>query len=180
MSTLDITLLIIGAILQVVGLIGAVLPVLPGAPLTFAGMVCCCIVCPSTLMITLTVVMGILVLIGAVLDYVAPTLLVNKAGGSKKAKWGTNIGLIAGLLFAPPLGVIIGPFLGAFVGEMMETNKAKHSFKVAGYSFLSFLLGTLFKLLLCFAMIVISILCVGVHYIPDSAVEQVKQWFSSL
>jgi len=83
-------------------------------------------------------------------------------------------------LFAPPLGVIIGPFLGAFVGEMMETNKAKHSFKVAGYSFLSLLLGTLFKLLLCFAMIVISILCVGVHYIPDSAVEQVKQWFGSL
>lgn len=180
MSTLDITLLIIGAILQFVGLLGAIIPVLPGAPLTFAGMVCCCIACPSTVLITLTVVMGILVVLGVVLDYVAPTILVNKAGGSKKAKWGTNIGLIAGLIFAPPIGVIIGPFLGAFVGEMIETNKTQHSFKVAGYSFLSFLLGTLFKFLLCVAMVVITLVCIGIQYIPDSAIEQVKQWIGSL
>lgn len=178
MTTTEIILLSLSAILQLVGIIGSLVPLIPGAPLSFAGMLLCCIVYPTPVMITLTVVMGLLVIGGIVLDYVAPSILTNRAGGSKKAVWGTNIGLILGLLFAPPLGVIVGPFLGALVGELIETNNAKHSFKVAAYSFLSFLLGTLFKFFLCVAMLIICIVCVGVDFIPQEWMDAVRQMFA--
>ncbi|MBR1379594.1 MAG: DUF456 domain-containing protein [Bacteroidaceae bacterium] len=165
MPTSDIILLSVSALLQVIGIAGSVLPMLPGAPLSFVGMVLCTIVFPHPLMITLTVVLGIMVLISMVIDYIAPTILTDKAGGSKYAMWGTNIGLIAGLIFFGPIGVILGPFVGAFVGEVIYTKKAGHSVKIAAYSFLSFIIGTMFKLMLCLIMFCICAGCVIISYI---------------
>ena len=176
MTTTDIILLIVSALLHIVGLVGSLIPVLPGAPLCFAGMVLCAIVFPHPVMITLTVVMGLLVLIGMIVDYVAPSILTDKAGGSKYAIWGANIGLVVGLIFFAPFGVIICPFLGAFIGEVISSHKFGHSMKIAAYTFLSFVIGTLFKFILCVVMLCICIGCVVVNLVPLSSITSYLPW----
>ncbi|HEU4496025.1 MAG TPA: DUF456 domain-containing protein, partial [Flavobacterium sp.] len=66
--------------------------------------------------------------------------------------WGTNIGLVAGLLAPIPFGFVIGPFLGAFIGEMLYDSKdQKRALKAATGSFIGFLASTLMKFAICMA-----------------------------
>ena len=163
MSATDIGLIIGASVLHLLGIVGSVVPVLPGAPLGFIGMILCCVIYPNPVIITLTVIMGLLMVCSIVLDYVAPSILTNKAGGSKYAVWGTNIGLVVGLIFAlfgiifAPLAIILGPFLGALVGELIHSHNFSLSLKIAAYSLLSFVIGTLFKLIICIVMLIISV-----------------------
>lgn len=156
MATADL-LFIFAAFLNLIGLIGTIVPALPGPPLSFVGMVLCCVAAPNPIMIILTVMMFLLVLAVTILDFVIPGWLTNKVGGCKKATWGATLGLIVGLFYAP-LGLIIGPFLGAFIGEYSNCQKLEPSFKVAVYTFFSLLIGTLFKLVTCIAILV---MCIG-------------------
>lgn len=156
MATPDI-LFIIAVFLNLLGLIGTIIPAMPGPPLCFAGMVLCCIAAPHPVMIVLTVLMFLLVAFVTVLDFVIPGWLTNKVGGCKKATWGATLGLLVGFFYAP-LGLIIGPFLGAFLGEYTDCHKVEPSLKVACYTFFSLLIGTFFKLITCIAIFVI---CIG-------------------
>lgn len=156
MATADL-LFIFAAFLNLIGLIGTVVPALPGPPLSFVGMVLCCVAAPNPVMIILTVLMFLLVVAVTVLDFVIPGWLTNKVGGCKKATWGATLGLIVGLFYAP-LGLIIGPFLGALIGEYSNCQKLELSFKVAVYTFFSLLIGTLFKLVTCIAILA---MCIG-------------------
>ena len=72
-------------------------------------------------------------------------------GGSRAAITGSTIGLILGLFFMPS-GLLVGPLLGAFVGEMLSTREVGKAIRIALLSFLSFLLSTGFQLILCIAM----------------------------
>ena len=85
------------------------------------------------------------------LDYVIPLLGTRKYGGSKYGVWGSTIGLIAGFWMGP-LGIIIGPFIGAFVGEMIASSNTEHAMRAAWGSFVGFLFGTLIKLIACLIM----------------------------
>lgn len=150
-------LFLCAAVLNVVGLAGTVVPGLPGPPLSFVGLVLCCIADPNPIIIVLSVVMFFLVLIVTILDFVVPGWLTNKVGGCKKAVWGATIGLFVGLFYAP-FGLILGPFIGAFAGEYIDSHKAKQSLKVAAYTFLSIIVGTMFKLVTCIAIL---LMCTG-------------------
>ena len=150
-------LFLCAAVLNVVGLAGTVVPGLPGPPLSFVGLVLCCIADPNPIIIVLSVVMFFLVLIVTILDFVVPGWLTNKVGGCKKAVWGATIGLFVGLFYAP-FGLILGPFIGAFAGEYIDSHKAKQSLKVAAYTFLSIIVGTMFKLVTCIAIL---LMCAG-------------------
>ena len=161
MATPDI-LFIIAAFLNLLGLLGTIVPALPGPPFCFAGMVLCCIAAPNPVMIVLTVLMFLLVVLVTILDFVIPGWLTNKVGGCKKATWGATLGLLVGLFYAP-LGLIAGPFIGAFIGEYINCHKVEPSLKVAVYTFFSLLIGTLFKLVTCIAILVICI-CDAVWY----------------
>lgn len=156
MSTPDL-LFLIAAALNCVGLAGTVIPGIPGPPISFAGLVLCCIAAPNPVIIILTVFMFLLVLAVTILDFVVPGWLTNKVGGCKKAVWGATIGLLVGLFYAP-LGLILGPFIGAFIGEYMDNHKAQESLKVAAYTLLSIVVGTAFKLVTCIA---IFLICAG-------------------
>ena len=153
----ELILFIIAALLNLIGILGTIVPALPGPPLSFVGMVLCCIAAPHPIMIVLTVLMFLFVVLVTVLDFVIPGWLTNKVGGCKKATWGATLGLIVGLFYAP-IGLIAGPFLGALLGEYLDCHKIEQSFKVAVYTFLSLLIGTLFKLATC---IVILVMCIG-------------------
>ena len=82
------------------------------------------------------------------LDYFIPALGTKKFGGSRKGIIGSSIGLILGLLFFPPLGIIVGPFVGAFIGELIhDSSNNKRALKAALGSFIGFLFSTGLKFL---------------------------------
>lgn len=147
MTILFIILVIIAIVAAIVGILGAILPVLPGPPLNFAALflVFCCR--PNTVSLTVLIVMLILTVLVTVLDYIAPAIVTKMGGGSSYATKGSILGVIAGLFFMP-LGLILGPIIGAFIGELLHGSAVTHSLKVAALSFISFLLTTGFKLLL--------------------------------
>jgi len=143
----EIIIFIIATIIIFLGLIGCIAPVIPGPPLCYIAVLL--IHFFTTLSFT-----PIFLWLGAILT-ITVTLLdlwfqiygVKKFGGSKKAILGTTIGLIIGFFFAP-IGLIIGPFLGAFIGEILNSSnqKIKKPFTVAIGALFGFIAGSLLKI----------------------------------
>lgn len=141
MNTFEIVISVIAVIVSLIGVLGTILPVLPGMLLCAISMVTMFFVFPGTISLwALLTMLGIFAAL-SVLDYFAPIFLTKWLGGSRKAMWGVSGGVIVGLFFLP-WGMIIGPLVGAFIGEYWSTKSAPHSMKVAASSFLSFMLTT--------------------------------------
>jgi len=88
------------------------------------------------------------VIVVTILDYVVPIMGTKKFGGSKRGVWGATIGVVVGLFFGP-LGIIIGPFLGAYIGEISGGKKDRDALRAAWGSFVGFMLGVGMKLMVC-------------------------------
>ncbi|SFS59614.1 DUF456 domain-containing protein [Lutibacter maritimus] len=155
---MDIFLLIVGFLLAILGIIGSILPVLPGPILGWFGLLLLYftkIVPVNYTLLSITLVISIIVL---ALDYIIPSIGTKKFGGTKFGVIGTTIGLVVGLFFLPPIGIIVGPFLGAFVGEMIYDSKnPKKALKASYGSFIGFLTGTLLKF-------VVAIIFTGLYF----------------
>lgn len=138
---MDIVLLLIGMILCVVGIMGSFIPVLPGLPLSWLGLLLFYFISGIETDYWFLGITLVITIVLFVLDYVIPAAGTKRFGGSKAGAIGTTVGLVVGLFF--PFGILIGPFLGALVGEMVfnKTN-SKKAFKAAFGSFLGFLAGT--------------------------------------
>ena len=141
------TLLIIAAILcGVVGLIGSVVPVLPGPALSFVGIICAYMTNNSAISTPMLWVWGIITLVVTVLDYILPAYFSKVFGGSKAGVTGATIGVFAGL-FMGPIGIILGPFVGAVAGEMFNQQRTfGEAVKVGFGSLISFIVGSGLKL----------------------------------
>lgn len=148
---MDTVWLIIGLIMMGVGILGCILPLLPGPPLCYLALLIQQLRsdAPFTSKF-LWVWAGITVAVTA-LEYIIPVYSTKKFGGSNYGLWGCTLGLIAGFWFGP-LGIIIGPFVGAFIGEILATSNSQQALKAAWGSFIGFLLGTLLKLIVCVIM----------------------------
>ena len=148
---MDVVWIVLGVILMLVGLAGCILPFLPGPPLCYLALLIQQLQSepPYTADFLLTWAGITLVVTG--LDYVIPIYGTKKFGGTKYGMWGCVVGLIAGLWLGP-LGIIFGPFVGAFLGELIGNAESDHAFRAAMGSFVGFLLGTLLKLIACFVM----------------------------
>jgi uncharacterized protein len=143
---MDYVLLIIGFLLVIIGFIGCVLPVLPGLPFSWAGLLCLFFVKNIHFSWVLLTITGVLTLALTILDYVIPAQGTKRFGGTKYGIWGTNIGLIAGIFIPIPFAFVIMPFVGAFVGEMLfDAQDKKRALNAAFGSFLGFLAGTFMK-----------------------------------
>lgn len=142
----DILLLVLASVLIVFGLLGCILPVIPGPPLSFLGLLTIHYTKFGEEVSSNTLIwMLVLALIVTVLDYLVPIWGTKKFGGSKRGVWGATIGLVIGLFFAP-IGLILGPFFGALVGEMTISNDFNKSFKASLGSVVGFILGVGLKL----------------------------------
>ena len=149
---MDYTLAILGSLLVLIGFIGSILPVIPGPPISWTGF----LLLRWTDFIddhaegyeTALWILLFFVIMVTILDYVVPIWGTKKFGGSKRGVWGATIGVVVGLFFGP-LGIIIGPFLGAFVGELTTGKKEREAVKAAWGSFVGFLMGVGMKLMTC-------------------------------
>jgi uncharacterized protein len=149
---MDWFLLISGIILLILGFLGCLLPVLPGTPLNYAGLLLLHFSRFGQFSPTTLLFLGVLTAIVQILDYYVPVWGTKKYGGSKYGTWGSMIGLIAGLFFLPaigPFGIITilgGPFAGAYIGEKLSGTDSRQALRAAFGSFIGFLAGTFMKL----------------------------------
>lgn len=129
----------------IVGLLGTVLPVLPGTIVSYLGMLLIAFRPDSEISLTMLIIWGILSVAVIVMDYILPAFLSKRFGGTKAGSTGATIGTILGI-FGGPIGIILGPFFGAVIGELMaEKLSFNEAIKVGVGSMLSFLVGTFFK-----------------------------------
>ena len=144
---MDLVLLAFGLLFMLIGVLGSFLPVLPGPPVSWIGLL--------LLYLTKTVendwwflgITLVVALIVVALDYVIPVVGTKKFGGSRSGMIGTTIGLLIAIFF-PILGIfgiIIWPFLGALAGELINNAESDKALKAAFGSFLGFLTGTFLK-----------------------------------
>ena len=154
---------LIAGVLIVIGLLGTILPVLPGLPLMFAGMLLAAWAGDFAHIGagTLTA-LGLLVLLSIAVVLAASVLGAKRSGASNKGLWGAGIGGFAGIFFGIP-GLVAGPFLGASLGEMAHGRPWRDASKIGLGTWLGILLGALLKLMLAFGMLLLFALAVWVY-----------------
>lgn len=144
---MDILLVILGAICVFIGLLGAIIPVIPGSPISYVGLLLLLMVDGCSYTTTFMLVMLALVVVKQVLDYLIPIWGIKTFGGSKYSQWGGLIGLLLGLPFMP-WGLIVGPFLGAVVAELLSGKTEEESVYAGFGSLLGSMLTIVFSIVL--------------------------------
>ena len=145
-------LAIAAVVLALAGIAGAVLPGLPGPPLSWAGLLLVYLRHGTNgagdgMSIGFLLFWLLITIIVTVVDYLVPAWFTKFTGGSKYAGRGAIIGLIVGLVY-PPVGIILGALLGAFIAEISFARKdGWASAKSAVGAFLGFLFGTGIKII---------------------------------
>lgn len=146
---MDTFLIIAGIILLIGGIVGSIVPFLPGPPLSYIAIILLHMTSKYQFSTTFLVVWGIVVALVVVLDYIIPIIGTKKFGGTKYGVWGSTIGLLIGMFLLPPFGIIVGPFAGAFIGEYVNEKNTEKAFRSAWGSFIGFITGTLVKIVVC-------------------------------
>jgi len=149
----DTLLYMLAALLALVGLAGTVMPALPGLPLVFAGMLLAAWTGDfEQVGVWIVVLLGLLTLLSFAVDFWATAHGARRVGASHKAVVGAVIGTFAGLFFFP-VGLLVGPFAGALVGEMLHGREWRQATKVGFGTWFGVVLAVVLKLGLAFAMI---------------------------
>ena len=145
---MTVLLAILCSVLILVGLIGVFAPILPGIPLAWLGLFIYAIGTGFERISILTIVVFfILMVIIMVLDFFAPMLGAKKYKASKYGIIGAFIGLIVGILIFGFWGIILGPFIGAFVVELIARRRIKGALKSAFGTFVGFIVSALIKVI---------------------------------
>ena len=142
---MDIFLTILGLLFMIIGLIGSFLPILPGPPLSWIGLLLLYLtnaIPDNWTFLGVTLIIALLVF---ALDYIIPAIGAKRFGGTRAGMIGTTIGLIIGIIAPIPGGIVIGPFLGALIGELSNKADSATALKAAFGSFLGFITGTFIK-----------------------------------
>jgi uncharacterized protein YqgC (DUF456 family) len=147
----DYILLILGILLMILGIIGCLVPVLPGPPFSFLGLILLHLSRFGQFSNAALITLGTIAVVITLLDYIVPVWGTRKFGGSKYGMRGATVGLIIGL-FLGPLGIVLGPLFGAFVGEMIFKDDINYALKAGFGSLIGFLTGIGLKLAASFIM----------------------------
>ncbi len=146
---LDVIVCVISSILTFLGLLGCIIPALPGPPLNFLAILILAIAQNFTPPLTLKLIIIMLIVTIAVtlLDYVIPVAGAKKYGSSRWGVWGSILGMIIGIIYYPPLGMIVGALLGAVAAEMLKGKKSKAALKAGWGVFVGTMFGMILKLI---------------------------------
>jgi len=145
---MEIFLLIVAFLCMLIGIIGCIVPGLPGTPIAYLGLWIAQATDAVDFSWQLLLIWGIVTVVVSVLDYVVPAWGTKKFGGSKWGVWGSTIGVFVGLFFGA-VGVIIGPLVGAVIGELLSGKELANAVKAGWGSFIGLLCGTILKLICC-------------------------------
>jgi len=143
---MDYLLLAVAVVLIIFGLIGCVLPIIPGPPLSFLGILALHYTKFASYSTNFLVIAASIAIFVTILDYMVPIWGTKKFGGTKAGMWGATLGMIIGMIFLGPLGLIFGPLVGAIIGESIKGANNKDAFKAGLGAFLGFLMGVGLKL----------------------------------
>lgn len=142
-------------ILIVIGVAGTVVPLIPGIPLIFVSILAYGwhegfnVITPKYLAI-----MGALTVLAVIIDYLSTVLGAKYFGSSKKGVWGALLGTFAGLFLFPPLGILIGPWLGASIGEYIDCNDLNKAMKAGVGTVVGLFSGMIFTFILSLIMLI--------------------------
>jgi len=154
MTGFEIFLFIVALLIMLVGMLGVILPVLPGTPLIFGAALLYAVFTDfEQIDIQTLIIFGVLVLVAQLLDWLAATYGVKRMGGSYFGMLGAFIGMITGLIISGLLGLIIGAFIGAVVFELMIGKKYSVALRAGLGSFVGFLVGGVIKFAIAAVMI---------------------------
>jgi uncharacterized protein len=143
----------LAVLLVVVGLAGVVLPAVPGTALIFAGLLLAAWADGFVRVGVVTIVMlGILTVASYFVDIATMALGMKRLGTTRRAMAGAALGTLAGLFFGLP-GLVIGPFVGAVVGELTAHRDLRGAGRAGIAAWIGFLIGTVVKVSLAFAMV---------------------------
>ena len=146
---MDILIIVFALLLMVCGVAGCILPVLPGAPLAYAGLLLLHFTELTHFTTSELVIWLIIVIVLQIVDYITPLLGNKYSGGTSFGNRGCIAGTLLGLFFMP-WGIIIGPFVGAIAGEMVGGNDLAHAIRAGIGTLMGFLVWTLLKVVVCF------------------------------
>lgn len=139
---MDLIFVILAGFLMIIGVLGSFLPMLPGIPLSWAGLLLLHFSTAIPMNYTFLGITLLLTLIIFTLQYAIPALGTKYLGGSKAGMIGATIGLVAGIFIPVPFAILIAPFLGAFLGEIMNKVDSRTALKAASGSFIGLLAST--------------------------------------
>ena len=151
---MDIFLLILAILCLLTGIAGSFLPILPGPPISYIGFLLVEASRFADFSTSFLLIWAVVVIILGILEYYIPTWGTKRFGGTKYGQRGATIGTLLGIFIPPqPLGLIIGPFLGAYIGELIHDSKnSNKAFRSAWGSFVGFLAGTFLKVVTVLVM----------------------------
>lgn len=151
--SIDTLLYVIAALLIVAGLVGAVVPLLPGIPLIFGGIwLLAGVDHYRHLGLGWLLSIGLVGAVGLSMDLLAGALGAKRLGASPRAVWGALAGTVIGMFFGLP-GLLLGPFVGAVLGELASGNSVLRSAHVGVGTWIGFIFGTLIKLVASLSML---------------------------
>ena len=159
---MDYLLLVLGLFAIIVGIIGSIIPGLPGPPISYVGYLLIHWTRFAQFSTRSLLIVAAVVVIVSVLDYVVPIWGTKKFGGTRAGVRGSTVGLIIGVILLPMLGIVIGPFgligilggpfLGALIAERAAGQRSDKALRAAFGSFIGFLAGTFMKLAVSFVI----------------------------
>lgn len=142
---MDIILFILGLVICLIGITGSFVPMIPGPFVSWLAILILNLTDAvefnlNFVLITLSVAVSV-----GLIDYLIPIIGVKKLGGSKSGQVGAIIGLVLGVLIMPPFGILVGPFVGAISGEMVNKKTFSESLKPAFGSLVGVVAGSIIK-----------------------------------
>ncbi|MDE7304535.1 MAG: DUF456 domain-containing protein [Alistipes sp.] len=169
---MDVLLAILAFVLSALGIVGCIVPVLPGVVLGYIGLLCAWGASYSQISAaTLWLWLALTIAVSAA-DYFLPAWMTRRFGGSRAGAIGATIGVFAGFILFPPWGIVLGPFAGAVAGELLhDSTDSGKAFRVGFGSFMAFIVGTGLKLIACLTMFVLVAADVWTPF---------KEWVSGL
>lgn len=143
-----IVLIILGALLQIVGLVGCVLPWLAGPPFNFIGLILLSAARGwKPFSPTFLIIMGSLAVLTMVLEYALPLAGTRRFGASKRGFWGAFLGMMVGVFVLPPFGLILGAFIGAVAGELSAGKDQSNALRAGWGAFAGMMAALAVKLI---------------------------------